>query len=58
VKKGESNALKTKELEKVVLDRMKKNVKYKKMRELGAGWVGLRGWDGGFANESRAQART
>jgi hypothetical protein len=44
VRKSEQARLKTKELEKVVFERMKKNVKYKKTRELGAGGVGLEGW--------------
>jgi hypothetical protein len=41
VKKSESGALKIKELGKVVCERMQKNVKCKKMRELGAGGVKL-----------------
>ena len=41
MKKSESGALKTKELEKIVFDRKKENVKCKKMRELGAGRVKL-----------------
>jgi len=43
VTKSESGVLKIKELGKVVFDRRKKNVKYKKMRELGAGGVKLQG---------------
>ena len=55
--KSEIGALKIKELEKIVFDRMKKNVKCKKMRELRAGGVGLSGWDEGVVYERRAVTR-
>ena len=58
MKKSESGALKIKELERVVFDRMKKNVKYKKMQELGASGKSLRGEGDGFRYEGRAVMRS
>ena len=55
--KSESGVLKIKELEKVVFDRRKKNMKYEKTRELRAGGVSSSGWGDGLGYERRAVTR-